>query len=59
MKAVAEQGVQTNGFAVGPRRLTKSFSEVTGDRLAGRDSPNDIPCVERYKNPIFVVAFTR
>ncbi|CAH0589127.1 unnamed protein product [Chrysodeixis includens] len=35
-------GVQTNGFTVGTRRLTKSFSEVGGDRLAGRDTPNDI-----------------
>lgn len=48
VKAVAEQGVQTNGFTVGPRRLTKSFSEVGGDRLASRDSPNDsMPTVER------------
>ncbi|KAL4709056.1 hypothetical protein ACJJTC_005917 [Scirpophaga incertulas] len=31
-------GVQTNGFTVGARRLTKSFSEVGGDRLAGRDT---------------------
>lgn len=30
-------GVQTNGINVGPRRLTKSFSEVGGDRLLGRD----------------------
>lgn len=35
-------GVQTNGYTVGPRRLTKSFSEVGGDRLAGRDNPNDV-----------------
>ncbi|XP_053611139.1 serine-rich adhesin for platelets isoform X3 [Plodia interpunctella] len=35
-------GVQTNGFTVGARRLTKSFSEVGGDRLAGRDSQEDI-----------------
>lgn len=35
-------GVQTNGYTVGVRRLTKSFSEVGGDRLAGRDSPSDI-----------------
>ncbi|CAK1555851.1 unnamed protein product [Leptosia nina] len=28
-------GVQTNGITVGVRRLTKSFSEVGGDRLAG------------------------
>ena len=42
-------GVQTNGFTVGVRRLTKSFSEVGGDRLAGRESPNDIATtVERY-----------
>ncbi|XP_063386355.1 serine-rich adhesin for platelets [Cydia fagiglandana] len=34
-------GVQTNGITVGPRRLTKSFSEVGGDRLAG-DAQNDI-----------------
>lgn len=35
-------GVQTNGFTVGVRRLTKSFSEVGGDRLAGRDTQTDI-----------------
>lgn len=35
-------GVQTNGYTVGVRRLTKSFSEVGGDRLADRDTPNDI-----------------
>ncbi|CAH0694541.1 unnamed protein product [Spodoptera exigua] len=35
-------GVQTNGYTVGVRRLTKSFSEVGGDRLAGRDSPSEI-----------------
>lgn len=41
-------GVQTNGYTVGVRRLTKSFSEVGGDRLAGNDSPNDVPnTVER------------
>ncbi|CAF4930089.1 unnamed protein product [Pieris macdunnoughi] len=28
-------GVQTNGITVGARRLTKSFSEVGGDRLTG------------------------
>lgn len=33
-------GVQTNGYTVGARRLTKSFSEVGGDRLAG--DTNDI-----------------
>ncbi|XP_037302447.1 uncharacterized protein LOC119192785, partial [Manduca sexta] len=36
-------GVQTNGYTVGVRRLTKSFSEVGGDRLAGRDNQSDIP----------------
>ncbi|CAH0720374.1 unnamed protein product, partial [Brenthis ino] len=30
-------GVQTNGYTVGVRRLTKSFSEVGGDRLSGRE----------------------
>ncbi|KAI8439309.1 hypothetical protein MSG28_013140 [Choristoneura fumiferana] len=35
-------GVQTNGITVGPRRLTKSFSEVGGERLADRDTQNDI-----------------
>lgn len=34
-------GVQTNGYTVGVRRLTKSFSEVGGDRLAGRDNQSD------------------
>lgn len=43
-------GVQTNGYTVGARRLTKSFSEVGGDRLAGRDNQNEIAAtVERYK----------
>lgn len=42
-------GVQTNGITVGPRRLTKSFSEVGGERLADRDTQNDITAsVERY-----------
>lgn len=42
-------GVQTNGYTVGARRLTKSFSEVGGDRLAGRDTTSDITAtVERY-----------
>lgn len=42
-------GVQTNGFAVGSRRLTKSFSEVGGDRLMGRDTQNDVEATfERY-----------
>lgn len=36
-------GVQTNGYTVGVRRLTKSFSEVGGDRLADHDTPNEIP----------------
>lgn len=36
-------GVQTNGYTVGVRRLTKSFSEVGGDRLAGRETPNENP----------------
>ncbi|XP_049875960.1 uncharacterized protein LOC126373752 isoform X3 [Pectinophora gossypiella] len=36
-------GVQTNGYTVGARRLTKSFSEVGGDRLAGRESQSEIP----------------
>lgn len=31
-------GVQTNGIAVGPRRLTKSFSEVGRERLIGKKS---------------------
>ncbi|XP_045500455.1 uncharacterized protein LOC123697926 [Colias croceus] len=35
-------GVQTNGITVGVRRLTKSFSEVGGDRLAGIDSNGDV-----------------
>ncbi|XP_050347879.1 uncharacterized protein LOC126771818 [Nymphalis io] len=35
-------GVQTNGYTVGVRRLTKSFSEVGGDRLAGRDTQTDV-----------------
>ncbi|CAH2043452.1 unnamed protein product, partial [Iphiclides podalirius] len=35
-------GVQTNGYTVGSRRLTKSFSEVGGDRLMGRETQNDI-----------------
>ncbi|XP_063829230.1 uncharacterized protein LOC135078632 [Ostrinia nubilalis] len=35
-------GVQTNGYTVGARRLTKSFSEVGGDRLAGRDTTSEI-----------------
>ncbi|CAH2258228.1 jg19922 [Pararge aegeria aegeria] len=35
-------GVQTNGYTVGVRRLTKSFSEVGGDRLAGRDDQIDV-----------------
>ncbi|XP_045451650.1 uncharacterized protein LOC123660638 [Melitaea cinxia] len=35
-------GVQTNGYTVGVRRLTKSFSEVGGDRLAGLDTPTDV-----------------
>lgn len=34
-------GVQTNGY-IGARRLTKSFSEVGGDRLASRDNQSDI-----------------
>ncbi|XP_031764665.2 uncharacterized protein LOC116412897 isoform X2 [Galleria mellonella] len=38
-------GVQTNGYTVGVRRLTKSFSEVGGDRLAGRDTQSDIDAV--------------
>ncbi|XP_041981892.1 uncharacterized protein LOC121735219 isoform X2 [Aricia agestis] len=33
-------GVQTNGYTVGTRRLTKSFSEVGGERLA--DSQSEI-----------------
>lgn len=42
-------GVQTNGYTIGPRRLTKSFSEVGGDRLTGRDTQSEIPLtVERY-----------
>lgn len=42
-------GVQTNGYTVGSRRLTKSFSEVGGDRLAGsQDNQIDITAtVER------------
>nr|XP_037874468.1 uncharacterized protein LOC101741769 isoform X3 [Bombyx mori] len=36
-------GVQTNGYTIGPRRLTKSFSEVGGDRLTGRDTQSEIP----------------
>lgn len=41
-------GVQTNGY-VGPRRLTKSFSEVGGDRLAGRDNQSDVATtVDRF-----------
>lgn len=42
-------GVQTNGYTVGARRLTKSFSEVGGDRLAGgRDNQSDVTAtVER------------
>ncbi|CAG9788641.1 unnamed protein product [Diatraea saccharalis] len=44
-------GVQTNGFTVGARRLTKSFSEVGGDRLAGLDATNDINAtVESFIN---------
>lgn len=35
-------GVQTNGYTLGVRRLTKSFSEVGGNRLTGRDPQNDI-----------------
>ncbi|XP_052743270.1 uncharacterized protein LOC112045005 isoform X2 [Bicyclus anynana] len=35
-------GVQTNGYTVGARRLTKSFSEVGGDRLVGRENENDV-----------------
>lgn len=35
-------GVQTNGYAVGVRRLTKSFSEVGGDRLLGRETENEV-----------------
>ncbi|CAG9564810.1 unnamed protein product [Danaus chrysippus] len=35
-------GVQTNGFTVGVRRLTKSFSEVGGDRLVGREGQNEV-----------------
>ncbi|KAL0821657.1 hypothetical protein ABMA28_005098 [Loxostege sticticalis] len=35
-------GVQTNGITVGVRRLTKSFSEVGGDRLAGRDTTSEM-----------------
>ncbi|KPJ16021.1 Regulator of G-protein signaling 12 [Papilio machaon] len=35
-------GVQTNGYTVGVRRLTKSFSEVGGDRLLGRETQNEI-----------------
>lgn len=35
-------GVQTNGYTVGVRRLTKSFSEVGGDRLAGLDTQTDV-----------------
>ncbi|XP_050665909.1 uncharacterized protein LOC126966076 [Leptidea sinapis] len=38
-------GVQTNGFTVGARRLTKSFSEVGGERLTGRDSDSDVAAV--------------
>lgn len=44
-------GVQTNGITVGVRRLTKSFSEVGGDRLAGRDTTSEMNAtVERYKS---------
>lgn len=44
-------GVQTNGIAVGPRRLTKSFSEVGGDRLIGRETHSEVGTMidERYK----------
>ncbi|CAB3233975.1 unnamed protein product [Arctia plantaginis] len=43
-------GVQTNGYTVGARRLTKSFSEVGGDRLVG-SSQNDITAtVESFTN---------
>lgn len=40
-------GVQTNGYTVGPRRLTKSFSEVGGDRLAGREQNEVTVAIER------------
>ncbi|GBP52257.1 hypothetical protein EVAR_83118_1 [Eumeta japonica] len=35
-------GVQTNGYTFGVRRLTKSFSEVGGERLADRDAQCEI-----------------
>ncbi|XP_075980368.1 uncharacterized protein LOC142979379 isoform X6 [Anticarsia gemmatalis] len=43
-------GVQTNGFTVGPRRLTKSFSEVGGDRLAGGTQNDIATTVESFIN---------
>ncbi|KAJ0174717.1 hypothetical protein K1T71_009825 [Dendrolimus kikuchii] len=44
-------GVQTNGYTVGPRRLTKSFSEVGGDRLAGLDNQNEVAAtIESFIN---------
>lgn len=48
-------GVQTNGY-VGARRLTKSFSEVGGDRLANRDNQSDITTtVERFIDVILYI----
>lgn len=42
-------GVQTNGYTVGVRRLTKSFSEVGGDRLIGHNTESDVTTtIERY-----------
>lgn len=38
-------GVQTNGITVGARRLTKSFSEVGGDRLTGRDTQSEVAAI--------------
>ncbi|CAG5020513.1 unnamed protein product [Parnassius apollo] len=44
-------GVQTNGYNVGARRLTKSFSEVGGDRLAGREVQNNVSAtIESFIN---------
>lgn len=40
-------GVQTNGITVGVRRLTKSFSEVGGDRLTGAHE-EVAAAIERY-----------
>lgn len=48
-------GVQTNGYTVGARRLTKSFSEVGGDRLVGQETQCDIATnIDRWVTVSFV-----